>query len=496
MARFRPSETSPGSSSALPNENAVEPMPRSTSLAILPKLLSPRAVPANVDSRRWLPGVPFEERPFDTSMIASTNELFSSYVAFSSVGCSDVLLRYSISSTPSLELGPSLFRSRIMTEKFPWSSINFVSKCFQPSGWAEWVNHVFCTNKPFVAILTRAGIADAIKASPFLGVHKRSDDLATLVQRWSKMSKVLKAASAEGARHSRKKLALRRAKAFPSTVKFGLDLSPLPLDLDSSFVHEAMRSVLFVERHELLPFDPSRYVPLDRVGRVLDEWVVYQRRLKASIAFFESVKSTFPPLELLILLTDPYYVTSSVDYDKSNVQAKVRVKTTPSQKGKAKLCVSAPPFEKVSKKAPSSAKRPFFQVPAPRRSSERLRARPIQGSLRCPSSPSSGDFSDSDEEGSCEAFGKSQDSPSLSDPPRSVSTQHTSVLHANLVTGLNDSRASEHMPPGQPHAMIRNFSVEVVNLPARVMTPFTGSSSLSLGMHTSGLGFRVLKSAS
>ncbi|KAJ1437301.1 hypothetical protein SESBI_03628 [Sesbania bispinosa] len=152
MARFRPSETSPGSSSALPNENAVEHMPRSTSLAILPKLPSPRAVPANVDSRRWLPGVPFAERPFDTFMIASTNDLFSSFV-----GCSYALLRYSISSTPSLELAQWL---------------------------AEWVNHVFCTDKPFVAILTRAGIADAIKASPFLGVHKRSDDLAALVQRW------------------------------------------------------------------------------------------------------------------------------------------------------------------------------------------------------------------------------------------------------------------------------------------------------------------------
>ncbi|KAJ1391911.1 hypothetical protein SESBI_36263 [Sesbania bispinosa] len=228
MARFRPSETSPGSSSALPNENAVEPMPRSTSLAILPKLPSP----ANVDSCRWLLGIPFAKRPFDTSMIASTNDLFSSSVAFSSVGCSDALLRYSISSTPSLELGPSLLRSHIMTEQFPWSSINFVSKCFQPSGWAEWVNHVFCTDKPFVAILTRAGIADAIKASPFLGVHKHVAILlklplfgdfdlssAVLERRFAEMSKVLKAASAEGARNSRKKLALRRASASPSTVK-------------------------------------------------------------------------------------------------------------------------------------------------------------------------------------------------------------------------------------------------------------------------------------
>ncbi|KAJ1408171.1 Aminotransferase-like, plant mobile domain [Sesbania bispinosa] len=621
-ARFRPSETSPSSSSVLPNENVVEPMPRSISLAILPKLPSPRAVPANADSRRWLLCVPFAERPFDTSVITSSDSLFSSSVAFSSVGCSDALLRYSISSTPSLEL---------------------------------------------------AGIVDAIKASPFLGVHKRSDELTTLVQRWSskthtfftswgefsptledvaillklplfgdfdlssavlerrfaEMSKVLKAASAEGARHSRKKLALRRASASPSTVKVRLPkgkrseatsstrsrvkytyatwvhfflgdfpssdlfeagpdhpqsleraafvsfwlsryvfLSPpwesvslavftvasllaegvrLPLGsfylgglygrldqlqeqmyfsygrfsinscvdvvflqiflyerflcygpvkrvpkppcmdriyLEPSFSTQNDKSsrtkgvydfwLLCLYPHVLpgfiitdtvglfggvlfpfhyrpdrvcrqfgldlppLPLDLDSYVLADRIGRVLDEWVVYQRRLKASIAFFESVKSTSPPHELLILLTDPYYVTSPVDYDKS----------------------------------------------------ERLRARPIQGSLRCPSS-SSGHFSDSDEEGTGEAFGKSQDSPSLSNPPRSDSTQHTSVLHVNLVTSLNDSRASEHMPPGQPHAMIQNFSVEVFKLPAWVMTPFTGSSSLSLGMHTSDA--RLLK---
>ncbi|KAJ1375506.1 hypothetical protein SESBI_50934 [Sesbania bispinosa] len=447
MARVRPSETSPGSSSVLPNENVVEPMSRSISLAILPKLPSPRAIPANADFRRWLPGVPLAERPFDTSVITFSDNLFSSFVAFSSVGCSYALLRYSISSTPSLELGPSLLRSRIMTEQFPWSSINFVSKCFQPSGWAEWVNHVFCTDKPFVSILARDGIAYAIKGSPFLGVHKRSDDLTTLVQRWRSIRV--------------KKLALRHASASPSTVKESMSpvvftpasllaegvclplasfylgglygrLDQLQEQMHFSYGRFSINScvdVVFLQiflyerfpcygpvRRVLKPpcgenevseyrvqgwflgcprlplvyviddenrfvFRPytSAFVPgvEDRVGRVLDEWVVYQRRLKASIAFFEGVKSTSPPHELLILLIDPYYVTSSVDYDKSDTPARARVKTTPSQKGKAKLCVSAPPFKKVPKKAPSSAKRPFSQVSAPRRSSERLRARPI-----------------------------------------------------------------------------------------------------------------------
>ncbi|KAJ1420335.1 Aminotransferase-like, plant mobile domain [Sesbania bispinosa] len=310
------------------------------------------------------------------------------------------------------------------------------------------------------------------------------------------MSKVPKAASAEGARHSRKKLALRRANASPSTVKAGPDhpqslertafvsfwlsryvflgppwesVSPAVFTL-ASLLAEGVRLPLAsfylgglygrldqLQEQMFLCYGPVKRVPKPPCG----ENKVSEYR----------VQSWFlgcPRIPLVDVIDDenrfvfrPY--TSTFVLGVEDTPARARVKTKPSQKGKAKLCVSAPPFKKVPKKAPSSAKRPFSQVSAPRRSSERLRARPIQGSLRCPSSSSSGHFSDSDEEGTGEAFGKSQDPPSLSNPPRSDSTHHTSVLHANLVTGPNDSRASEHMPPGQPHVMIRHFSVEVVN---------------------------------
>ncbi|KAJ1435176.1 Aminotransferase-like, plant mobile domain [Sesbania bispinosa] len=233
MVRSRPApETTPGSSFAPAPENANEPIPRSISLAILPKLLPPRATPTTTDSRRWLSSVPLAECPFDISMML----------------CFVILFR--------MRLLWSLLRSRITTEEFLWSLVNFVSNCFQPNGWAEWVNHVFCTYKPFVVVLSHVGIADAIKVSPFLGVQKRSNDLMMLIQHWSckthtfmtswgefsstledvaillklpmfgdfdlsfvvlerriaEMSKALKVATAESARHSRKKLALRRAR--------------------------------------------------------------------------------------------------------------------------------------------------------------------------------------------------------------------------------------------------------------------------------------------
>ncbi|KAJ1393212.1 Aminotransferase-like, plant mobile domain [Sesbania bispinosa] len=73
--------------------------------------------------------------------------------------------------------------------------------------------------------------------------------------------------------------------------QFGLDQPPLPLELDPLPLHEAMKVVLFVERQCLPLFNSSLFIPSDRVGSVLDEWVTYQHRLKASIVYYEGVTS-------------------------------------------------------------------------------------------------------------------------------------------------------------------------------------------------------------
>ncbi|MDV3201123.1 MAG: hypothetical protein Q8877_02885 [Sweet potato little leaf phytoplasma] len=51
-------------------------------------------------------------------------------------------------------------------------------------GWQEWIDHVFKNDAPFVAILKQVGVAEAIRASPHLGVNRRVEDLHILVQRW------------------------------------------------------------------------------------------------------------------------------------------------------------------------------------------------------------------------------------------------------------------------------------------------------------------------
>ncbi|KAJ1422279.1 GHKL domain-containing protein [Sesbania bispinosa] len=107
-------------------------------------------------------------------------------------------------------------------------------------------------------------------------------------------------------------------------------------------LHEAIKVVLSVERHYLPLFNSSLFVLVDCVGRVLDEWVVYQQGLNASVIFYESVKSVSLPHKILIMLKDPYYVTSIVvefeksDHDASEDLSKKR-KFASSQKGKAKV---------------------------------------------------------------------------------------------------------------------------------------------------------------
>ncbi|KAJ1391793.1 hypothetical protein SESBI_36365, partial [Sesbania bispinosa] len=335
-------------------------------------------------------------------MLSPGDISFSSSITFSSIQRYDALLRYPISEAPSLELGSSFLRSHIITEEFPWSFICFVNKSSHPNGWAEWVDHVFTTNKPFVVVLSQVGIAEAIKISPHLGrcgcfteiAHVGDFDLsATVLERHiAEISMALKIAMAESVKHSRcvfpkghflKILLLPRKEksmlkesmkytyassirfffgdfptgerfetgpdhpqpleraafiAFWCTPPFGfvlLGLIPWPPSGDDSppeyrvqvvltggalfpFAYRPDRVCRQFERQSLPPFDLTLFIPSGRVGRVLDEWIVYQRRLKASIIFFEGVKPVSPPHKILIMYKDPYYVTSiAIDQDKS-----------------------------------------------------------------------------------------------------------------------------------------------------------------------------------
>ncbi|KAJ1399229.1 Aminotransferase-like, plant mobile domain [Sesbania bispinosa] len=214
-------------------------------------------------------------------------------------------------------------------------------------------------------------------------------------------------------------------------------------------------------------FGSSLFIPLDRVGRVLDEWVTYQHRLKASMVFYEGVKSVSSPHKILI------------------IRFAKKWKPASSRKGNDKVLASTRPVKKVLMKIPPLAKRLFSQVVTPRRASVHLKARPAQGSPYCFPSSSFADFSESGQEDSSDSSDKSQDSPLLSHPPCSDSTQNTPPVNPDTerATGFGSLREIKHAF-GQAQAVIHNFSVEVVNLPARVVTPIGDSSSLApFGTH-------------
>ncbi|KAJ1440461.1 hypothetical protein SESBI_02034 [Sesbania bispinosa] len=233
-------------------------------------------------------------------MLQPGDVLFSSSVAFSSTKRSDALLRYSVAKAPSLDLGPSLLRSRIATEEFPWSPICFVSKSFHPNGWAEWVDHVFTTDEPFVDIWifgstlelqnsflfmswgeftpTLEGVAILLKL-PMFGDFDLS---ATVLDcHIAEMTKSLKVATLESAKHSREKLALRRfhqgadARLPLASIYLGSlygRLDQLQEQMYSSYGHFSVNSCIdyvFIQMflYERFPdYGPVRRIPKLLVG--------------------------------------------------------------------------------------------------------------------------------------------------------------------------------------------------------------------------------------
>ncbi|KAJ1422288.1 polyprotein [Sesbania bispinosa] len=53
-------------------------------------------------------------------------------------------------------IGSSLLRSRLIKEEFPWNALCFSAKLTPIGDWAEWVNHMFASNQPFVVVLQKA----------------------------------------------------------------------------------------------------------------------------------------------------------------------------------------------------------------------------------------------------------------------------------------------------------------------------------------------------
>ncbi|KAJ1400916.1 hypothetical protein SESBI_29215 [Sesbania bispinosa] len=152
--------------------------------------------------------------------------------------------------------------------------------------------------------------------------------------------------------------------------QFGLDQAPCNVDLEFRDVSESMKAVLFKSTDALPKFDATKFIPSDRVGRVLDIWVSYFHRLKSFVKRYEGHDSlqVFPDVQ--IMYKDPYFVTTFTrKIEKTGWGApKRKVKTSPS------LPSSTPSSPKKSSHNCSPKVRKVSV--AGTRASERLKAKP------------------------------------------------------------------------------------------------------------------------
>ncbi|KAJ1395125.1 hypothetical protein SESBI_33652 [Sesbania bispinosa] len=286
MVKSRPShsEQLPENSSSSDTEtedSSSELIPRPVSFTTWSRLPPARVVPTDSSARRWVtdrnPSLcPFRSAP------ASGDNFFKDSLVSKVVRREEALLFHNVPNTPTHLVGPSFLRSRVRRKEFPWSPILFSTRSTFTGCWAKWVDHVFSNDAPFVDILNKVGIADAIKLSPRLGVFRKVDDLEYLVQRWS---------------HTTHTFYTAWGKTPPKKVRGTGNVLPQ----NSYFLYER-----FPE------YAPVRTVPEPVPdGRVLDLWVAYFARLKTSVKRYEGQDSlqVFPDIQ--IMYKDLYFVTTS-----------------------------------------------------------------------------------------------------------------------------------------------------------------------------------------
>ncbi|KAJ1382882.1 Aminotransferase-like, plant mobile domain [Sesbania bispinosa] len=83
--------------------------------------------------------------------------------------------------------------------------------------------------------------------------------------------------------------------------QFGLDQAPCDINLEFKDFAEVMKAALFLSPDALPSLDPDKFIPSDRVGRVLDVWVSYHARLRSSVKRYEGQDSlqVFPNIPII-----------------------------------------------------------------------------------------------------------------------------------------------------------------------------------------------------
>ncbi|KAJ1404095.1 Aminotransferase-like, plant mobile domain [Sesbania bispinosa] len=165
-------------------EPGSEMIPRAISFASWTQLPPAREIPIDSSTRKWMTERPPPVRHFQSAP-SSREKLFRDILGMISVRVEEALVFYEVPDSPSHRVGHSLLRSRFLSEDFPWSTIHFMTRATSTGRWSEWIDHIFANDAPFVGILNKIGVVDAIHMSLRLGTIRRTEDLEYLVQRWS-----------------------------------------------------------------------------------------------------------------------------------------------------------------------------------------------------------------------------------------------------------------------------------------------------------------------
>ncbi|KAJ1431733.1 Aminotransferase-like, plant mobile domain [Sesbania bispinosa] len=145
--------------------------------------------------------------------------------------------------------------------------------------------------------------------------------------------------------------------------QFGLDQPPCCISISFQDVHEAMKVVLFKPNAFLPPFDANKFIPLNRVGRVLDTWVAYYARLKNSVKCYEGHDSMQHFTNVQVMCKDPYFATTTFKslskqvpaQEQPNAKGK-KYKLPTSQRGKKAASVSCEDAPSLPKKVVRTCK--------------------------------------------------------------------------------------------------------------------------------------------
>ncbi|KAJ1397728.1 Aminotransferase-like, plant mobile domain [Sesbania bispinosa] len=223
MVKTHPARADPPSEdSSSSADSSTDLIPRSITSVAWTHLPPPRTDPLDATSRTWMTDHQPAIRPF-CSPPSSGDDFFKDSLVAPSVNRQEALLFHEVANTPTHTVGSSLLRSRLIRGEIPWVPCTFVARATVTGCWAEWVEHTFANDPPFVDIMKRVGIADAVKFTPTLeDVHILLKlplfgdfDITTsfidshIIDR----AKELKGATIDSAKYSREFLARLRAEA-------------------------------------------------------------------------------------------------------------------------------------------------------------------------------------------------------------------------------------------------------------------------------------------